>query len=540
MHDATDLELLRAYQQHGAEAAFATLVERHVSLVYSVALRHTGSAASAEEITQAVFIILSRKAASLRADTVLEGWLHATARLTALSFLRGERRRQFREQEAYMQSTLHDPATANAWPQLAPLLDEALAQLGTKDRDAVMLRFFKTHSVRDVATALNVNESAAQRRLLRAVEKLRKFFTKRGVTLSATVLTAAIAANSVQAAPAGLAATVTAAALSGASLTSSTLLAATKTITMTTLQKTIVTATVAVLAGAGIYEAKQAANARAEVQILQQAQTPLAIEVARLREEDTQLSNLLAQAKEQKQLTQAQFKELLKLRGQVGVRRLNNEVENSPEFQQAQVWLAKEKKIREQFELHPEQQIPEMQFLKDEEWLDHARHADVDTANGMRCALSNIRAVAGGAFAFKLTVALGAYMAANQQQLPSSASQLAGYFHPPLKDADALLSRYVLAKPNPDVTTQPVVFEQDSGTLIDPIDQRIAIGTNTTIWLPGLQSAPLPDELQPLATAYSDAKHYSFLSVYDLKPYAATPEQKAALDKFILSLTPTR
>ena len=224
MHDATDLELLRAYQQHGAEAAFATLVERHVSLVYSVALRHTGSAASAEEITQAVFIILSRKAASLRADTVLEGWLHATARLTALSFLRGERRRQCREQEANMQSTLHEPATTDAWPQLAPLLDEALAQLGTKDRDAVMLRFFKTHSVRDVATALNVNESAAQRRLLRAVDKLRKFFTQRGVTLSATVLTAAIAANSVQAAPVGLAKIISVAAVAkGAAAGTSTL-----------------------------------------------------------------------------------------------------------------------------------------------------------------------------------------------------------------------------------------------------------------------------------------------------------------------------
>jgi hypothetical protein len=67
-------------------------------------------------------------------------------------------------------------------------------------------------------------------------------------------------------------------------------------------------------------------------------------------------------------LTQAQFNELLKLRGQLGVKQANAEVENDPAFQRAQIWLAKEKKIREQFELHPEQKIPEMQFLKEEDW----------------------------------------------------------------------------------------------------------------------------------------------------------------------------
>ena len=75
------------------------MVRRHINLVYSVALRQTGNAAHAEEITQAVFVILARKAAGLRPDTILEGWLHETTRLTALRFLRGERRRQRREQE---------------------------------------------------------------------------------------------------------------------------------------------------------------------------------------------------------------------------------------------------------------------------------------------------------------------------------------------------------------------------------------------------------------------------------------------------------
>jgi RNA polymerase sigma factor (sigma-70 family) len=224
MPDVSDMELLRDYDRQGSEAAFAELVQRHINLVYSVAFRHVGIAAHAEEITQAVFVILARKAASLRPDTVLEGWLHETTRLTALSFLRGERRRQFREQEAYMQSTLQEPADAVAWNQLAPLLDEAMSRLGKKDRDAVMLRFFKDKNVCEVAAALRVSEAVAQRRVLRAVEKLRRFFTKRGVVLPAAVLTAAISANSVQAAPALLAKTATAVAITkGAAASGSTL-----------------------------------------------------------------------------------------------------------------------------------------------------------------------------------------------------------------------------------------------------------------------------------------------------------------------------
>jgi RNA polymerase sigma factor (sigma-70 family) len=141
MPEMSDMALMQDYDRRGSEAAFATLVQRHVSLVYSVALRHVGTPAQAEEITQAVFIILARKAGGLRPDTILEGWLHETTRLTALRFLRGERRRRFREQEAYMQSTPSEAPDASVWNQLAPMLDEALSCLGQKDRDAVMLRF---------------------------------------------------------------------------------------------------------------------------------------------------------------------------------------------------------------------------------------------------------------------------------------------------------------------------------------------------------------------------------------------------------------
>src|ERR1700691_5221835 len=148
MPENNDIDLLQEFCLLGSEPAFASLVERHINLVYSTALRHVGNTAHAEEISQAVFIILARKAAGLRPNTILESWLYETTRLTALSFLRGERRRQFREQEAYMQSTLQETADAPAWNRLAPLLDEAMARLGKKDRDAVVLRFFKDKNLR--------------------------------------------------------------------------------------------------------------------------------------------------------------------------------------------------------------------------------------------------------------------------------------------------------------------------------------------------------------------------------------------------------
>src|ERR1041385_2869955 len=206
MTEADDTQLLREFAERQSEAAFNELVKRRVNLVYSVALRLTGNPHYAQEITQAVFIILARKAASLGRKTILSGWLYQTARLTAANFLRTERRRSAREQEAYMQS-LPNESAPDVWPQIAPLLDDAMAKLGEKDRDAVVLRFFDGKSLGEVGTTLGTSEDAAKMRVNRALEKLRKIFTKRGVTLTATLIAGAVSANSVQAAPAGLAVT---------------------------------------------------------------------------------------------------------------------------------------------------------------------------------------------------------------------------------------------------------------------------------------------------------------------------------------------
>ena len=122
-----------------------------------------------------------------------------------------------------MQSILDEPE-AEAWRQIAPLLDDAMGRLGEKDRNAIVLRFFENKNLAEVGAALGASEDAAKMRVNRALEKLRKFFTKRGVAYSAAIIAGAVSANSVQAAPVALAKTITAVALAkGATASTSTL-----------------------------------------------------------------------------------------------------------------------------------------------------------------------------------------------------------------------------------------------------------------------------------------------------------------------------
>ena len=116
-----DSQLLREYAGRRSEEAFATLVSRHIDLVYSTAVRQVGNHHAAEEITQTVFLLLARKARALDARTVVPVWLFRAARLTAANYLRAEIRRGRRELEAYMQSDQHNEP-ARLWQEVAPLL----------------------------------------------------------------------------------------------------------------------------------------------------------------------------------------------------------------------------------------------------------------------------------------------------------------------------------------------------------------------------------------------------------------------------------
>ena len=209
-----DAALLRRYLEDRSQAAFSELVERHVHLVYSAALRQVnGDVHRAEDVTQTVFALLARKAHALVDRPVLAGWLYTAARLVARDDLRRERRRRCREQEAL---AMHDaPVSDTEWEQLKPVIDEALAELDERDREAVLLRFFGGRRFGEIGAVLHLSEDAARMRVDRALERLRLVLARRGVTSTSAALAAALP-HAVIAAPAGLAAKVSMAALASA------------------------------------------------------------------------------------------------------------------------------------------------------------------------------------------------------------------------------------------------------------------------------------------------------------------------------------
>jgi preprotein translocase subunit SecD len=219
--------------------------------------------------------------------------------------------------------TLHpSPETAPDWGRLCPILDEAISGLNEADHDALVLRFFKNQDLRSVGLALGVSDDTAQKRIARALDKLREYLAHHGITTTGAALAMVISANAVQTAPAGLAATIsTAAVLAGTAVHASTVIAATKAIAMTTLQKTLITATVAATVGTGIYEAHQASTLRSQNQTLQQQQATLTEKIAQLKSDNEGLANRVAQANRSPSLTSERLRELLRLRGEVGVLR---------------------------------------------------------------------------------------------------------------------------------------------------------------------------------------------------------------------------
>jgi|GEM_PF-2455735 len=309
MQECSDTSLLRQYADENSEAAFSALVTRHVNMVYSAALRKAGSPAAAEEITQAVFVILAKKADQLSRHPALSGWLYQATRLTAANYLRTEIRRARREQEAFMQS-LSNQTESEVWPQIVPLLEDAMGRLGEKDRNAIALRFFEGKSFQEIGVAFGASENAAKKRVLYALEKLRAHFIKHGVTSTTATIAGAISANSVQAAPAALAKTATAVALTKgatASISTSILIQGTlKIMAWTKTQTVIVGAVVASLTTVSVIQHRAQSKLQAQNESLQQQINQL----AQLKTENENLANQLATANRSEADARAQLRNL--------------------------------------------------------------------------------------------------------------------------------------------------------------------------------------------------------------------------------------
>lgn len=207
--DLSDEKLLRAYTG-GSEEAFRRLVERHAGMVHAAARRQVRDPQTADDVTQAVFILLAKKASSLARPALLPGWLVKAAHFACRDARKREQRRTIHERKAAAMSASNalpgGPSAgdasddAGAGEAMLAVLDDGLARLRESDRAAVTLRFLEGRSMSEVGAAVGVSEPAAAKRVGRAIEKLRAFFVRRGITLPAAGIGVLLVAESVKAA----------------------------------------------------------------------------------------------------------------------------------------------------------------------------------------------------------------------------------------------------------------------------------------------------------------------------------------------------
>ena len=321
-------QLLAQYAESGSETAFRELVTRYVDLVYSAAIRLVnGDTHLAEDVTQTVFADLARMARALSREVRLGGWLHRHTCFVASKTMRGERRRQARERQAAEMNAHEDHSAANL-ARVAPALDDAINQLGSEDRAAILLRFFEQRDFRSVGEALGSSKEAARKRVDRALDKLESLLKRRGVALSATALGATLATQAVTAAPAGLAISISGAALASAAAGGGTALTFLKIMSMTKLKVGIISAVV--VAGISIplmmQHRSQTRLREANESLRQQAET-----TSRLAAANEELSKRVALANTPAASNNNPSLEMLKLRGEVGrLRRETTEAAVAP------------------------------------------------------------------------------------------------------------------------------------------------------------------------------------------------------------------
>lgn len=419
----SDSELLQSYARGGAETALATLIERHLDLVYSVARRHVASSQVAEDVAQSVFIELARNARRIEAGTPLVAWLHVVSRRIAINAARGEARRHARERAAAEIATMKSPPPP--WEAIAPLLDEAVESLPAPDRAAILLRYFENKKLRDVGAALGLSDDAAQKRVSRSLEQLRAFLLHRGVAVTAAGLATDLSAHALSTAPAALGPLVATAA---AGATPHAALSAAATLTMTTAQKCGVAAAM-VAAAVTVYEASVIYRQHSALESAQVHAAALAGRIDDLRAAKKKSADLLALAQAQlnARLTQA-------------VDAASAAPGDAALESQMNAWLAQLDRLKNFLTERPNLSIPELQFLADEHWFAIAANGKLESDEDYRRACAGLRNQAESIFAGRISKALFDYTRANNDQLPVTPQQLAPYFYPAIDPS--VLERY--------------------------------------------------------------------------------------------------
>src|SRR5438552_14232492 len=451
----------------------------------------------AEDVTQSAFVALAQNARQLADHPVLSGWLDRTAQNLAVKTVRSDARRRTHEQEAAMDGLFATEPDAD-WEQIAPHLDAALGELSQTDHDALTLRYFERKSAREMATVLGTSDEAAQKRVSRAVERLREFLASRGVVVGGTGLAALLSANAVQSAPLGLSATIAAsAALTGAVVQHATTIGITSALTMTTLQKIVITASVAVAVGTGVYEARQISLLRTQVDTLHRQQEPFARQAEEVARQRDEAIKRLAAADQENARLRRETADISGLRGEVTALRQTAR-ERAIAESTAGAWAARTTLLKQRVDQMPDKRIPEMDFLADKDWAAATRDADLTSDDGVRQAMSALRSAAKknfleamrGAFKKYADAANGAELPADPAKLahalnanvgllPSELTQLKPYFDLPVDETT--LQRYQL-RLHPgtlhDNLSDTIIFEI-APPVDDEYDTRYSIGLNS-------------------------------------------------------------
>ncbi len=494
MRRTTDAELLNSYAEQGSEAAFTELVGRYVDFVYAVALRISANPQIARDVTQCVFIALAGQARKLAHRPVLSGWLHRTAHNLASTAVRGEVRRRKREQEAMSMNLASNNPEPN-WQDIQPVLDYGLARLANAERDALLLRYFESKTTREVAEKLGLSEGAAQKRIGRAVEKLRVFLGKRGVAISGVALVALLGGHTLEAAPAGLTSAITTTALSSTPAAAASGLGTIKaTFFMTSAQKILVTASLTIVFGAGVYEAYKAWSLSTQWATVQHHLEP---ELQRLavsgRERDRTLAQLQL-AKQQLEQLRHDLQEAGRLRLEVSA--LRAQVHALPPAKAGDsgssitnLSLAERVNLlKRQLAQTPERRIPELQLADDNDWLEAAAGLKTDNEAELRNALSHLRLLAKDKLAPFFGAALRDYLQAHDGVLPGDMTELKPYFDAPIDEA--ILQRYQVAGGKRLSDLQPGQNAIQERSRVDESDTLLAVSTDHYLHLSPPQIVP--------------------------------------------------
>lgn len=321
-HMTENQRLLAEYARNGSETAFRELVARYINLIYSAAVRLVdGDKHRAQDVTQTVFVDLARMARTLSSEVMLGGWLHRHTCFVASKMMRSERRRQSRERWAMEMNALQNERETSL-ARIAPILDEAINQLGAQDRAAILLRFFEQRDLRSVGEVMGTSENTARMRVTRALDKLHSLLKRHGITFSAAALGTVLASDVVAAAPAGLASSISVTALAGAAAGGGTALTLLKIITMTKIKTGLIGA-LAIAGAATTFVIQHQAQARLnEKDEFLRQQTE---QLAQLQTKNQQLSNMAALANNPP--PGEPLKDLQRLRGEVeALRRQTNEL----------------------------------------------------------------------------------------------------------------------------------------------------------------------------------------------------------------------